>query len=367
MNTKTFFKRTREFASHEYGSVVGTVLVLVIGGVIARKTMDLHVVSRTLVDAEPLLLGAAVIVYLFSWPIRGRRYDAVLRAMNRHCGVRFLTAAIFLSQTANLVIPARGGDAIRVYLLKKRRGVSYPTGTASLAVERVFDLVALTMLGGLAFMALAYSDWTITTGTEFNLVTTPVVGVGISALAVVVATAGLARTNRAIAPALLARLEESRLSYIIDATVRTGADVRAVAANPRAVATINSWSLVAWGLDVLTAVLVLAALVGGFGGGSLSVSGLIAVGTLAVSLGNLAKVLPLSQGGIGLYEAAFTGLVVGITPIIAGTALAAAILDHALKNAVTFVGGVTAAIVFNVSPTTLQDEVDRPEGESPDF
>jgi uncharacterized membrane protein YbhN (UPF0104 family) len=79
----------------------------------------------------------------------------------------------------------------------------------------------------------------------------------------------------------------------------------------------------------------------------------LAVGTLAVTVGNLAKVLPLSQGGIGLYEAAFTALVVAVSPVAGATALAAAIVDHALKNGVTVVGGAASALVLNLSPDVV--------------
>ncbi|OYR74699.1 TIGR00374 family protein, partial [Halorubrum ezzemoulense] len=75
--------------------------------------------------------------------------------------------------------------------------------------------------------------------------------------------------------------------------------------------------------------------------------------------GNLAKVLPLSQGGIGLYEAAFTGIVVATTPIAPEVALAAAVLDHALKNGVTLAGGAAAAAPFDLSVTGAPDESER--------
>ncbi|OYR72267.1 TIGR00374 family protein, partial [Halorubrum sp. E3] len=52
-----------------------------------------------------------------------------------------------------------------------------------------------------------------------------------------------------------------------------------------------------------------------------------------------------------LYEAAFTGLVVSATGLPVETALAAAILDHALKNAITLAGGGVAAIALGLSPT----------------
>ncbi|MFB6195853.1 MAG: lysylphosphatidylglycerol synthase domain-containing protein, partial [Haloplanus sp.] len=83
---------------------------------------------------------------------------------------------------------------------------------------------------------------------------------------------------------------------------------------------------------------------------------LVAVGFFAVSVGNLAKVLPLSPGGIGLYEAAFTLLVAGLTPVAGATAFGAAVLDHAVKNLVTVAGGVVSMLALNVSLTAAVDE-----------
>jgi len=110
-------------------------------------------------------------------------------------------------------------------------------------------------------------------------------------------------------------------------------------------ARVGAASLLIWLLDVATAILVLAAI-----GSGLTPGSLLVVGTLAVSVGNLAKVLPLSQGGIGLYEAGFTAIVVALTPVGAGVALAAAVVDHALKNGVTLLGGGVAIARFGISP-----------------
>ncbi|MFB6172649.1 MAG: glycosyl transferase, partial [Haloarculaceae archaeon] len=76
----------------------------------------------------------------------------------------------------------------------------------------------------------------------------------------------------------------------------------------------------------------------------------------AVSVGNLAKVLPLSPGGVGLYEGAFTVVVAGFTPLGWEVALGAAIVDHAVKNLITVGGGLAAATLLNVSLTTAVEE-----------
>ncbi|WP_200530153.1 lysylphosphatidylglycerol synthase transmembrane domain-containing protein [Halorubrum sp. LN27] len=346
--------RLRGHLSRERLTVLGTVLVLAVGVAVTVRTLDADAVVGAVTAADPALLGAALAVYALSWPVRGRRYADVLAAMGRRCRVGFLTAAVFASQTANLIVPARAGDGVRAYLLKERRDVPYPTGVASLAVERAFDLVAIGVLGGAALGVLLLTGRSPGSGESVGAVapsTALAAAAGLAAVAVAlsIAAVAVARSDRRFGPALRARVARPRLSRLVDAVVRFGASVRVVAADPRRLGGVFLWSLVVWALDVLTAVLVLEALTGGVGG-LVPTPTLLVVGTLAVSVGNLAKVLPLSQGGIGLYEAAFTGLVVSATGMPVETALAAAILDHALKNAVTLAGGGVAALALGLSP-----------------
>ena len=73
--------------------------------------------------------------------------------------------------------------------------------------------------------------------------------------------------------------------------------------------------------------------------------------------------MPLSPGGLGLYEGAFSLIVLALTPVGWGVALAAAIADHAIKNLVTVAGGVASTLVFNVSLTTAVEEARDAESE----
>ncbi|RLM76263.1 lysylphosphatidylglycerol synthase transmembrane domain-containing protein [Halorubrum sp. Atlit-26R] len=338
-------------------AVAGTLLVLGVGGAVLTRTLDVGAVVDAAATADPTLLAAALAAYVASWPVRGRRYGDVLGPMGHRCRTAFLTAAVFASQTVNLIVPARAGDGVRAYLLNDRREVPYPTGVASLAVERAFDLVALGVLGGAALAVLLVDGRAVAPDGSGRAVAAAG-GIAVAAALGSALTVAVARSERRFGPALRDRFDGSRLSRVADAAVRFGTAVRVVAADGAALARVFLASAVVWGLDVATAVLVLAALVGGFGGGVAPVT-LLVVGTLAVSAGNLAKVLPLSQGGIGLYEAAFTGIVVATTPIAPEVALAAAVLDHALKNGVTLAGGAAAAAAFDLSLTGTPDETDR--------
>jgi uncharacterized protein (TIRG00374 family) len=361
MGSRGGIRRVRALLDQRWVGLAGTALVLVLGIFIAVRTVETDRVVEAIRRADLALLAVATGVYTVSWPLRGRRYDDILAGMGQRCGFAFLTAAVFLSQMVNLVVPARAGDGFRAYLLKCRRSVPYTTGAASLTLERLFDLLALAALGAGSGL------WLLATGRTLAPERTGrflLGAAGVGAVAVVLAVVVLlgARGNWQLDGRLRARVDRSRLSWLVDSLLQYGGELRVVAQSPKAMASIGVQTLAIWILDVLTAVLVLWAVAGTSGESGL---GLLAVGTLAVTVGNLAKVLPLSQGGIGLYEAAFTALVVAVSPITAATALAAAILDHALKNVVTVVGGVGAAVLLNVSPGTF--DRNTPEPESSDF
>jgi len=127
-----------------------------------------------------------------------------------------------------------------------------------------------------------------------------------------------------------------------------------VASDRRAFAVVGASSLLIWTIDVLTAVVVLAAF------GIELTAFVVGVAFFAVSVGNLAKVLPLTPAGLGLYEGAFAVIVVGLTPIAGAVAVSVAIVDHAVKNATTLAGGLVSMAWLNVSLTTAVEESETP-------
>jgi uncharacterized protein (TIRG00374 family) len=347
-------------------ALVAVAVVLMTGDIppVWEGYLPVGEVLDRMAGADPALVGLAALVYLLSWPVRGLRYRDVLDELGYREDTGFLTGAVFVSQTGNLVFPARLGDGIRAYVVKTRRRVPYPTGFASLAVERVFDLLTITALAGTVFLGLA------ATGGAAELVAA-VLGtdraagrrgvavalvVGLVALAAVAAIVLSARVERNLVRATLGRLSsDSYVEYVAGVVERFTGDVQAVAADRTAFARVGTTSVLVWTLDVVTALLVFAAFDGVVA--SVGVVELVAVGFFAVSVGNLAKVLPLSPGGVGLYEGAFSLLVVGLLPGVGwGVALGAAIVDHAVKNAVTLVGGVASMLWLNVSLTTAVEE-----------
>ena len=346
----------------------GTLLVV---AALALMTvyLDPREVLSAMAGADPVLVAVAAVVYLLSWPLRGLRYRDILAELGYRERVGFLTGAVFISQTGNLVFPARLGDGVRAYVVKARRDIPYPSGFASLAIERVFDLLTIAALAGGTFLALAAAGVDVTAigateagaaGRSGRTAVLVAGGVGLAAVAAVAVIVATARSERNAVRATLGRVsDDSYVDYVAGVVERFAGDVQTVADDRRAFAVVGASSLAVWALDVVTALVVFLAF-----GVDLAPAALVAVGFFAVSVGNLAKVLPLSPGGVGLYEGAFSLIVVALTSVPFEVALAAAVVDHAVKNVVTVVGGVASTLLFNVSLTEAVEE-SQEVGEAP--
>jgi hypothetical protein len=359
----------------------GTLLVLV---AIALMTVYLEpaAVLDAIVGADPLPVGVAALIYVVSWPLRGLRYRDILAELGYREKTGFLTGAIFISQTGNLVFPARAGDAVRAYVVKARRGIPYPTGFASLAVERVFDLLSITVLAGTVLVGLVLTGGvgdvasaiaadvgaitiggeTIDPGGAARTAIRVAAFVGaLAVLAVGVIVASARRDTDLVHRAVRTISDDSYADYVSAVIGQFVVDVQAVAGDRGAFARVGISSLLVWTIDVVTALVIFAAF-----GVSLTPA-VLAAGFFGVSVGNLAKVLPLSPGGIGLYEGAFTLIVVGLTadPVLTPyVALAIAIVDHAVKNVVTVAGGVASTLLLNVSLTTAVEEASEADADT---
>ena len=346
--------RSRSIAA---GAVIGLLAIALMG-----VYLPLDQIIEKIGDADPNLVGAGALVYLLSWPLRGARYRDILAELGYRERVSFLTGAVFISQMGNLVAPARLGDGVRAYVVKTRRSVPYPTGFASLAVERVFDLLTIAALAGVVLLGLVVTGSELSfgdaagSGVEQSGQTALAVAavVGLTAILAVVAIVATARSDRSrIRPIVERFSDDSYVGYVAGIFERFVGDVQTVAADWRSFLRVGASSLLIWTLDVVTAFLIIRAFEGA---SQIDAAFLLAVCFFAVSVGNLAKVLPISPGGIGLYEGAFTLLVVATTPLLRETAFAAAIVDHAVKNAVTIAGGVVSMLWLNVSLTTAVEE-----------
>jgi uncharacterized protein (TIRG00374 family) len=261
----------------------------------------------------PAYLVIAVGICLAAWAIRGFRYSTILKSLTYRVGVLVSTACIFVSQTANLVVPARLGDFIRVFILNHEYQTTYSEGVSSVVVERVFDIVTVALLGAAAlffvFNVPTIYYWTILL---------PLVA-GIVFFGFLLCIGKCSAKNKYIQIVLTMLHEIRRASLSI-----------------RSILVLGITSLFAWLFDILVCLAV-----------ALMFGQLIPfpVIVLAVVIGNLVKAVPITPGGIGIYEASLWAIfeLAGVPHAIAALI---AIIDHLIKNLVTFAGGIVSVYLF---------------------
>ena len=256
---------------------------------------------------DPLFLIPAIAFSTAGWWLRGARYRSILKNLEIRAGLTFSTACVLISQTANLVVPARLGNLVRIFILKHENLSGYPTGISSLVIERFFDILTVAILGLVALpFVLGVPSWV------YPVIVLPI-GLCVAFVIVLLALGKVESENRILSIAFSMIHEMRKASLTM-----------------RSILGLSGLSVVIWLTDVLTTVSIALMFRANIN---------FAVILLAVVVGNLFKAIPLTPGGIGTYEA-----VVAVILVLSGTGQATATLiavsDHLVKNIITAVGGI---------------------------
>lgn len=94
------------------------------------------------------LLGCCLFVLAASMLLRGFRWSVILAHAGIHCRPGDPYALTLVGYMGNTVLPFRGGEALRVVLLKSSSDSSWANAIGSIVPERVLDLATLVVLLG---------------------------------------------------------------------------------------------------------------------------------------------------------------------------------------------------------------------------
>ncbi|HUQ19770.1 MAG TPA: lysylphosphatidylglycerol synthase transmembrane domain-containing protein [Gemmatimonadaceae bacterium] len=100
------------------------------------------------------LLSAVASTLIF--PLRAIRWRIILDPVAPGLSLGPLWRSIAIGGMVNNLVPARAGEIARAYALTKETPVSFASALASLAVDRLFDMVALLGLGVVALLDPAF-------------------------------------------------------------------------------------------------------------------------------------------------------------------------------------------------------------------
>jgi glycosyltransferase 2 family protein len=273
--------------------VVGAALWFVVRGV------AWDVVAASLQNARPALLVAVVALNAAMMVVKATRLRLLLQggASFRSCLLAKLTAS-----AVNNVLPFRGGDMARLWMLERHAGISKSAAAAIAVLEALFELLTLggiALAGGLVSLG---QRWAV--GASAAL--------GLAAAVLLVASRWIDRLGARPWPFL------GRWARALAARVAPG--VRALR-DPGVVAKAILLSATAWGLEVVMIVACARALQLPIG------PALAAVILLAI---NVALAVPSSPAGAGAFEGAVV-VVLTLAGLGKSQAVAFALLYHLIQ------------------------------------
>jgi uncharacterized protein (TIRG00374 family) len=291
--------------------VIPTVLALgIVAYMLFRVWDNLFVALHNSIPAY-LVLGTGIC--LSAWWLRGLRYRTILRNLNYQVSITASTACIFISQTVNMIVPARLGDFVRVFILKHEYGSTYSEGVSSLVVERVFDIFTVALLGAIAiFFVLNAPPW------FYSIIVLPLVA-GVIFFAFLLFIGKFSSENRYMAIILTILHEIKRASLSLKAVLLLGFS-----------------SVIIWLVDILVCLAVVM---------MFQEQIPFSVIVLAIVIGNLVKAVPLTPGGVGTYEVSLA-VTFGLAGVDPAVATLIAVIDHLIKNLVTIAGGIVSIYYF---------------------
>ncbi len=257
---------------------------------------------KDLMKINPILLTISGFVYSSTFILRGIRFEYILNKIGFKTSSIFSSEGVAISQMINVVTPARIGDIVRAYVFKLRE-VPISSCISGLAVERLFDLLAVITLSLISIAIL---------GSIVYLKT--VLYAIVAVLFILTIVFILSRMKNLI----------GKMSKDVKRALNRGFTV------------LTILSLTNWMMDVVTCYVI-----------GIPFNANIFVIMLGVSIANIIKAFPITPGGIGTYEVAMTGILVafGLNP---SNSFTIALVDHALKNIITLVIGYASLAHLNL-------------------
>jgi hypothetical protein len=307
-------------------SIVVPILFLLLF-IAALPGFKLDQLPALIAGANPWWLLAALGIYYLGFPLRGYRWALLIRGTGYPLKVRDSTEIVFLSWLVNCVVPAKLGDVYRAYLLRVNSGVALPRSFGTIFIERVFDLIAIVVLG------LAAGFWSFRDGMSTEVRIIFLIGLVVVAVLVV----GLL-VVRNFGRQLLVRLPVPKRVIQLYDMFEEGI----FSVDRRTLPIVGMLTVLIWTTEALRLLFVVEAL--GFDI-TLGISGAFFVALIA----SLLTAVPLTPAGLGLVEFGIVGILHSIYNVPLDQAAAIALVDRAISVLSIIVFG---GIAYVLSPKT---------------
>ncbi len=282
----------------------------------ALRGQDFGAIREAFSQVTYWYLIPALLLYFSGVMVRAYRWSVLLRPVEK-VSPRELVGINAVGLMANNVLPLRTGEFVRAYALSQRTNVSKSTGLATIAVERIFDGMALlTFIAG----SMLFVDLT----SQLERVAELAIVIFALALVALVLLAKGGRLRDRMLQLALGPLPDS-LSTKVNRMAESFISGLGIFHRWRELALVSISSLVAWGFEASAYWVVARA----FGGQIQAVMG-VPETLLTTGIANLATLVPSSPGYVGPYEAAIILVLNGALGLSRELALSYGVLMHVL-------------------------------------
>lgn len=275
---------------------------------------------RNIRMVDPLVLLPLVAVYSISWLLRGLRLKKLLRLADCEASLFLSLGVELIADLPNQLIPAKLGDTLKVAYLHRAGIMDYREGAFTAFAVRAMDLAAVITL---ALVSSACVSRSVAASQSSYLI-------GISLIMLFLVAAGWVFVFR---PERFRRLLIGPIRGLRDSAVKLSEQFRR---SPGGLLSVFCVSMLVWLFDILTLFIFLMAL-----GVRLS----LAETAFVMLLSTVAKLVPFTPNGLGLYEGTMVVLL-GSFGVDESTAFTVAILDHGFMNIFSLI--ISMAAVYSM-------------------
>lgn len=297
---------------------------------LSKAGFDLLVKSLMLLDYGWVLL--AVVLYTFDMFIRAFRWKAVLKGNDIHISIWDSFFAYNLGNSLNIIIPAKLGDIARSYYLKKKLALGYSRTLPATFLDRVFDVLGV-------YVVLLFCGIYIIAGTRLEDWFYYTFAAGIAALVLTVAAMEILFRRKET----VARIKNEKLRNLILSLLEAFSGSFKDKGN---FMLLLACSVVIWLCEGVFSYLIFISM-----GQSMNLFIIIFATMIAI----LTKVIPITPGGIGVFEGTMV-IILSLFGLDSKTGAVVSTINHFIMNFYTILLGVYALFKENISIAAIQRE-----------
>jgi glycosyltransferase 2 family protein len=132
--------------------IVGLMVSIICSWLFVRK-IEWSSLGVAFSEAKYIYIFPTIIIMFASFYIRAIRWEVLLSPIKK-ISVLNLFSASMIGFMANNVLPARLGEIIRPVMIARKQKIGVSTSFATIAIERVFDILGIIVIASLLFCFL---------------------------------------------------------------------------------------------------------------------------------------------------------------------------------------------------------------------